>query len=200
MRFPLFDRLDLWMTKALLAVVGVAVPLFSIGLPVVTWLRGGPLRWQLDGLGGHGAPQGLVPGDGVTLRSTDTVTVRIHEAGVEPWLASLLPGVLGSIAVAVAVWLLLRLVRRIEQGKPFVVASATALRLLGATILLGSLAVSLGVGVADAVITQRAVDGAVFSFAFEMPFLAFVAALVTLALAEAFVQGSRLQEDVEGLV
>jgi hypothetical protein len=200
MHLPVFDRMDFWLTKAVLALVGVAVPVLAVGLPLTTWWRGEPLRWDLDGLGDSGAPEGLVPAEGVRLRTTHAVVVQIDDPGTVPWLASLLPGVLLSVAVGLAVWLLLRLVRRIEQGKPFVVASAMALRLLGATILLGSLAVSLGLGVADSVIGQRAVDGADLLFTFEVPFLAFIGALVTLALAEAFVQAARLQDDVEGLV
>lgn len=200
MRIPFFDRLDFWMTKGVLILVGVAVPLYSVGWPLASWLQDKPLRWELEGLGPTSVPDRLVAQDGVTLRGADTVVVRITDAGAGPWLASLLPGVVLSIAVGLGAWLLLRLVRRIEQGQPFVSASATSLRLLGATVLVGSLAVSLGLGVAEAVISQRALDGADPVFGFEVSFLAFVSALLMLALAEAFAQGVRLQEDVEGLV
>lgn len=199
----IFDRMDFFLTKALLAIVAVAVPVFSIGLPLAGWVRNRPLEWQLDGPDGLEAtavPDRLVAQDGVSLRGAESVVVRIEEAGAGPWVSVLLPGVLLSLAVGLAAWLLLRLLQRIEQREPFAAASATACRLLGATILLGSLAVSLALGLADAVIAQRALDGAALGFAFEVPFVAFVAALLMLALAEAFAQGARLQHDVEGLV
>jgi hypothetical protein len=200
MRLPFFDRLDFLMTKALLAIVGVGVPVISIGWPLVSWLRDEPLRWTLDGLGVTTVPDRLVPLGGVSLRGADTITVRIEDAGAGAWMATLLPGLLLSVAVGLVAWLLLRVVQRIERSEPFVSASAVALRLVGATILLGSLAVSLGLGAADVVITGRALEGADPDFGFEVNFIAFVAALLMLALAEAFAQGARLQKDVEGLV
>lgn len=200
MRLEMFDRIDFLLTKALLAVVGVAVPMFSLGLPLLTWLRNRPLRWELDGLGVTEVPIGLVPHDGVTLLGTESIAVRIEDAGTSAWMASLLPGALLSVAVGIAAWLLLRLVQRIEKGKPFVAASAVALRLLGATIVLGSLAVSLGLGFADAVIARRALEVEQLSMSLEMPLVAFIVALLVLAVAEAFAQGARLQDDVEGLV
>lgn len=200
MRIPFFDRLDLWVTKALLILVGVVVPLYSVGWPLARWLQDKPLHWELEGLGPTSVPDRLVAQEGVTLRGADTVVVHIADAGAGPWLASLLPGAVLSVTVGLGAWLLLRLVRRIEQGQPFVSASATSLRLLAATVLVGSLAVSLGLGVAEAVISQRALDGADPVFGFEVSFVAFVGALLMLALAEAFAQGVRLQEDVEGLV
>lgn len=200
MRLPLFDRVDFWTTKLLLALVGVAMPVFSVGWPLVSWLRDQPLRWDLEGFGPTTAPDRLVPQDGVMLRGAETVVVRIDHAGAGAWLATLLPGLILSIAVGLVAWLLLRLVRRIELGQPFVAASATSLRLVGTTVLLGSVAVSLGVGLADTVVTQRAFDGVADTFGFDVPFMAVIIALLLLALAEAFAQGVRLQDDVDGLV
>ncbi len=58
---------------------------------------------------------------------------------------------------------------------------------------------SLCTGVADSVVTSRALRDVV-SFGFTVPFVPIIAAFLVLALAEAFAQGVRLQDDVEGLV
>lgn len=116
-----------------------------------------------------------------------------------PMIAAVALGVPLASVVVLGAWLLLRLVRRIELDQPFVAASAQTLRLLSMIVLVGSLAVTLCTGIADSVVTQRALHDVV-SFGFAVPFVAVVAAFLTLALAEAFAQCVGLQDDVEGLV
>lgn len=200
MRLPLFDRVDFLFTKALLILVAVAVPVFALGVPLGRWLSGRSLTWELEGVGATTVPDRLVPGAGVSLTGSETVAVRIEEAGAGPWLVSLVPGLLISLAVVLGVWLTLRLVRSIEQRRPFVQASAHALRWVGALLLLAPVLVGLGTGIADAVIAERALQDDVFSLTLSIAFLPVLAGLLVLAVGEAFAQGVRLQEDVEGLV
>lgn len=199
MKMLSFDRTDFLLTKVMIVAVAVGIPLASVGAPLVGWATGRSLIWEVAGTRATSVPADLATRVGVEARGTDTLALRIDGAGAGTWLATLLPGLALSVAVALGAWLFLRLVQRIERGQPFVAASARSLRLLSITILVGSLAVSLCTGVADSVVTERALRDVV-SFGFTVPFVAVIAAFLVLALAEAFAQGVRLQDDVEGLV
>lgn len=199
MKLLRFDRTDFLLTRLMIAAVGVGVPLVSVGAPLVRWATGRALHWQVSGPDATTVPVDLATRAGVDARGTDSLGLRIDGAGTGTWLATLLPGIALSVSVVLGAWLLLRLVQSIELGQPFVAASAQALRLLSMIVLVGSLAVALCTGVADAVVTQRALRDVV-SFGFTVPFVAVIAAFLILALAEAFAQGVRLQDDVEGLV
>ena len=199
MKLPTFDRTDFLLTKLMIAAVAVGVPLASVGTPLARWATGQALHWQVPGPGATRVPADLALRAGADARGTDTLLLRINGAGTGTWLATLLPALALSVTVVLGAWLLLRLVQRIEHGQPFVAASAQALRLLSMVVLVGSLAVAFCTGVADSVVTERALRDVV-SFGFTVPFVSVIAAFLVLALAEAFAQGVRLQDDVEGLV
>ena len=200
MRAPTFDRLDFLATKLLLAAVGIGVPLFTVVVPLGRWVTGGTLTWELDDVGRPALRSGLRLRDGVDVTGGATLGLRIPDAGATTWLVSLVPGLLLSAAVGLVVLQLLRLVRNIQDGRPFDATSARALRLIGATVLAATFVVGVGTGVADAVVSDRALSGDGVSMSVSTSFVPLVAGLLVLALAEAFAQGVRMQDDVEGLV
>ncbi len=146
MRAPTFDRLDFLATKLLLAAVGIGVPLFTVVVPLVRWVtwRGPDVgarrhRPTRPALGPAAAGRG--GGDGRRdARAPD------RRAGATTWLVSLVPGLLLSAAVGLVVVQLLRLVRNIQDARPFDATSARALRLIGATVLAATFVVGVGSG------------------------------------------------------
>ena len=198
MRAPRFDRSDFVLTKGLLVLLALGLPALTVGGPLVAWWRGRPLTWELDGLSATLVPPDLRPSSGVRLSGTGTVGVSIPSAATSTWLASLLPGLALSATGLVIAWQLLRVVRRIEQRRAFVASTASAFRVIALALFLGSLVLAVAQGVADAQISQRALS--MGDFEVTVPLLPSVGALLVLALAEAFGQGARLQDDVEGLV
>ncbi|MCW2817927.1 MAG: hypothetical protein JWR42_714 [Marmoricola sp.] len=183
-----------------MAAVGVGVPVVTVLVPLGVWISGGPLAYDLTGVGRASLRAGLHLDHGVSLRGGSTVGVRIEEAGATTWLASLLPGMLlSALAVTVAV-LLFRLVQRIQAGTPFVAASASSLRLIGLTLEASTLIMGVGNGIAGSVVHARALTATELRLSFDFSLVPVIAGLLVLALAEAFAQGVRMQDDVEGLV
>ncbi len=183
-------------------ILGLAALLTAFGgliLPLFTWLRGGALEWDLSAIGSHATVTGLQPADGVRVSVESGVHVKILDASASAWLASMMPGVIATVSVVIVVLLLGRLVQRIQLGSPFVGESLRALRTIALTMFLGSWTAAFAATVAEKIISAEALTDS-FSFTFEAPIALTLAALLVLALAEAFAQGIRLQDDVEGLV
>ena len=116
----------------------------------------------------------------------------------------MVPGVLLAIATVIVAVALLRLLASIEAQRPFAPAAVRSLRITGATLLAGSILVTLAGSLANVAVLSAAVDlqGDPTTFTLEFgPSLVIAAAgLVCAALAEAFAHGIKLADDVEGLV
>ena len=199
MKQPQFDRIDYALTLALLVLVSLVTPLILVLLPLLQWLGGSDFHWTLTDVGTPSSPTGLSPADDVTLTGGGSVDVHIVQAGATVWLVSLLPALLVSVAVVLVCWQLFRLVLQIERRRPFVDASISALRLIAVTVAVASVGYGLARAFADSVMAARAFTEDVGT-SFTLPFIWLLAALLILVVAEAFAQGARLQEDVEGLV
>jgi len=200
MPLPRFDRIDFLLAKALIVLLTVATTALTLGVPLTRWLSGRRLTWELAGPDVTTVPATTTATSGTMLRGTDTLAVSIDHPGSGAWAISLLPAVVLSVAAIVIAWQLLRLLRRIEEHRAFATASAAALRVIGLTLVAASLLTSLLTGRADAVVARRASSGESDALGLELPIGALLTALLVLALAEAFAQGTRLQRDVEGLV
>jgi hypothetical protein len=105
------------------------------------------------------------------------------------------------LTVAAAVWgavLLSRFLRDLAGGRPFTPANVTRLRVIALLLMLVPLLLGGGLyGVARAIVMDQA-GAASFVFSFTPAWL--VAGLLVAAVAQAFAAGSRLQDDVDGLV
>ena len=200
-----FDRWDFLGTRLLLGAVAVGVTAFGVVAPIVRWLRGDALTWQLDtGRTEALASDQVVPKTGVELTWPGTTDVEIREAGADTWLASIVPGALLAIATVIVVVALLRLLSSIEARHPFAPAAVRSLRIVGATLLFGAVLVSVAGAAADAAVRKAAIDLTAGTTTFHVslgPVVVIAAVgLVCAALAEAFAHGIELADDVEGLV
>jgi len=200
-----FDRWDFLGTRVVLAVIALAVTGFGVIAPVIQWLRGEPLTWQLQtGKTDEIVTDQLVARPGAELTWPGTADVRIDDATVSTWLASIAPGALLAIITAIVVLALLRLLSSIEAQQPFVEAAVRSLRVTGAALLGGAVLVTVAGSVANIAVLRAAADlqGDPTTFTLELgPAMVISAAgLVCAALAQAFAHGMALADDVDGLV
>lgn len=200
-----FDRQDFLGTRAVLGLIALAVTGFGVIAPVIQWLRGEPLTWQVQtGKTDEVVTDQLAARPGVELTWPGTADVTIHDAGAGTWLASIVPGALVAIATVIVVLALLRLLASIEAQQPFVEAAVRSLRVTGATLLGAAVLVTVAGSLADLAVLRAAADlqGDPTAFTLELgPAMVISAAgLVCAALAQAFAHGMALADDLEGLV
>lgn len=108
----------------------------------------------------------------------------------------------GVLAVCV-LYLLLRIVRTLRAGDPFVAANARRLTVMGFLVAVGGIVLQAVRTAAEMAVIERVdrlAPGVVGGREFELSFLPVAAGLLLVGLAEVFRQGARLREDVEGLV
>ncbi|PUA80915.1 hypothetical protein C7S10_10965 [Nocardioides currus] len=200
-----FDRWDYLGTRVVLGAVALASVSFGVVVPLVQMLQGDALTWQLQtGKTDALATDQLGVKPGAELTWPGTADVRIEDAGVGTWLASIAPGALLATATVVVVVALLRLLSSIQSREPFAPAAVRSLRVVGATLLLGAVAVTVAASLANQAVLRAAVElrgePSTFTLALGPVVVIAGAGLVCAALAEAFNHGIALADDVEGLV
>lgn len=195
-RLLTFDRADFLGTRILLWLVLLGAPAVCVVLPALRWAAGEPLTWTV----GVDQPQAPVAGGAEVLGSD--LAVSVPDADTGTWLATLLPGLVLSLAVAAGCWLLLRLLGRIQRGEPFVTASVWSLRGVAGLLIITPLPVAVASGLAGSRVAEAALtdphDGFVVDLAGVV--VACLTGLLVGAVAEAFARGVQVQRDVEGLV
>ncbi len=196
-----FDRWDYGATKVLLVVALVTIPLLVVGWPVQSWVTGDPLVWTvlLDDQAAVTGPE-VRRGVEAVWDGSAVVTVTGASAGLR--LLTLLPSLALALAAAFTTWSLLNLVRRIERGDSFSAATVTRLRVVGMTLIVAPWLVNAFAGFANGAVLERAFGSSV-PFSITVDGGSVVVSALGLAvgvMAEAFRQGVRLREDVDGLV
>ncbi len=196
-----FDRWDYGVTRVLLLGALVGVPLLVVGLPLLSWVTGDALVWTaaLDEQGVVSSPEVR---NGVEAVWDGSAVVTVAEASAGLRILTLLPSVVVAVAVVLIAWPLLTLVRTIQRGDSFSSTAVTRLRVIGLTLLLAPWLHHAFAGFANAAVLERAfgspeeffvvVDGSALAIS--------ALGLAVGALAEAFRQGVRLRDDVDGLV
>lgn len=197
-----FNRWDYLATKVLVGGAVLVTAATAVIAPLIQWLRDEPLHWDLTVAHDAPVPRGVEAQAGVTLSGTDGLRVTLPQADAGPWIASLLPGALLAVAVAVVGWLLLRLLRATEAGQPFTRQTVRSLRVIAITVFVATLAITFAEAVADSVIAGAALLDSVSTvgLTFSIPLVPLAFCVLLTALAEAFARGAVLQDDVEGLV
>ena len=191
-----FDRSDYWGLGGLLVLVSVAALGAWLVGPLLAWAAGDAIPLELM------SPVAVLELDAAGIRhGLATYDVRIDDPTTGQRLLGLAPGIL-YVAIVVAVcWLVWRLMRSIASGDPFHPSNVTRLRLVAGLLIVGT-AVAFFVEMA----TRGALTGILDTgdldpaFSLSLPWLAMVTGMVVALLAEAFRAGSRLRDDVEGLV
>ena len=195
-RMLAFDRADFLITRIVLLLAVAGTALVQVVGPAIEWARGGPLTWTVAPLHAD------VPlREGVESLGAEVV-VSVPDATTESWIATLVPGVISTLAVAIGAWLVLRLMRRIQAGEPFVRASVWSLRGVAGLLVMVPLLMSVAVAVATRLVAEQALPSVEDALAFDLSraLWTVLAGALVAAVAEAFARGVELQRDVEGLV
>ncbi|WP_116244432.1 DUF2975 domain-containing protein [Nocardiopsis sp. FIRDI 009] len=160
------------------------------------------------------APAGLptppvetpVTGENVDVRAPESLAITFHDPTPAERLLLALPTLVGVAATLLVLVTLLRMARTLAQGDPFVPANVRRMYVVAATVAVGSLAVPLVRVLTEAELQSRALDpdGLVLVESTvglgEVPFPLLLVGFALAALAEVFRRGTRLRDDVEGLV
>ncbi|MFL6079024.1 MAG: DUF2975 domain-containing protein [Ornithinibacter sp.] len=191
-----FDRFDRWGLVVLLGAVALGAILAGVVEPLAGWATGAPLTPQVV--------------SAVTVPPLDAAGVGYGEAayavdavdpGAAQRLVALVPGILLAVLVVLSCWCIVLLLRTVASGDPFDPANVTRLRIIAGALVVGAPVGYLLQLVSDAVVLGGLdLGGLDLTFTLDIPWLPMVAGLVVAMLAEAFKAGSRLRDDVDGLV
>lgn len=191
-----FDRYDRWGLAALLGLAVVSAVVAWVVGPLVMWARGEALPVQVVTEVSVPAldASGLTHGDA-------TYDVFIEGATAGQRLLAILPGLLWVALVLGGCVLVLRLMRTVASGDPFNSSNVRRLRVLAGGLILGApIVVVVDSMVRGVLASQVDLGSLALGVLIVPPWLAMIGGMVVALLAEAFKAGSRLREDVEGLV
>ncbi len=191
-----FDRSDRWGLAGLLLLAALAALVGWVVGPLVDWAEGRAL--PLEVFSEVSVPALDATGVSHGLGSYD---VYLEDPTAGQRLLSLLPGLLWLGLVVTGCLLVFRVMRSIAAGDPFEPANVRRLRILAGVLVLGApVAFFTELSIQGGLIGQVDLGALAPGFTFSPPWLAMIGGMVVALLAEAFKAGSRLREDVEGLV
>jgi hypothetical protein len=196
-----------FLLRGFLRLLVLVTPLFLVfalidafGERRVTWL-------DTTFSAGDGAPpDGLdVPRPGTDLQVEGHVRYVVDNAPGWLWSLWMMPGLMLAVAMSAVALLLLRMMSETYAGRPFSDVGVRRLRRVAAVIALAGVAVPLTQSVAAHAVAARVVPHQAPGWLDNWDLLGttipwLVVALLVLAIAEAFDIGTRLADDVEGLV
>lgn len=201
-RILTFDRGDFIATKLLIIAITLGSLAITVIWPVISWLRGEPLRWVVGVDVAAGMPEELATTTNTAAQWNGEALVTLHQASATTWLATLLPGLIVTAAVALAAIQLLGLLRDIQAREPFAATSVRRLRIIALILIIAPMMVLTAGAIADATVRGAAFVDAPFALFFSANgiLVAVGAGFMVAALAEAFARGAELRADVDGLV
>ena len=191
-----FDRSDRWGLGILLGWVVVITVTTNIVLPILRWADGDGIL--LSFLSDVTVPELDAVGTSYGVAAYD---VTLADPTVAQRLLDLAPGVLIVGLMTAGSLLIVAVMRTIAAGDPFVAANVRRMRQLAAVLLVGPFfTLFLSMSVHGALLSDVDLGGLGLSVVLDIPWPWFIAGMVVALLAEAFKAGSRLRDDVEGLV
>ncbi|GAA4402724.1 hypothetical protein GCM10023153_32070 [Ornithinibacter aureus] len=191
-----FDRSDRWGMGILLGLVVVITVATSIVLPILRWADGDGI--PLPFLSGVTVPELDAVGTSYGVAAYD---VTLADPTVAQRLLDLAPGLLIVGLMTAGSLLIVAVMRTIAAGDPFVAANVRRMRQLAAVLLVGPFfTLFLSMSVHGALLSDVDLGGLALLAVLDIPWAYLVAGMVVALLAEAFKAGSRLRDDVEGLV
>lgn len=189
-----FDRYDRGGLAALLGLISIGAVATTVAAPLAGWVQGRDLRVPyfsdievpaLEGTGlGHG------PGNYDLIIPDPTAIQRVLD---------LLPGLGWLVLVLAGCWIVLKVMGDIGRGDPFQPRNVRRLRGLAGLLVIGW-PVLAGLEVLASFVITTGLDLGDLGQTFTVPLLPMLVGLVVALLAEAFNAGSRLRDDVDGLV
>ena len=164
--------------------------------PLTEWASGEPLTAEV--LSAVTVPQLDATGVDYGPASYDVV---LADPSAGQRLLALAPGVLATLLVLLACWCLVLVLRTVAAGDPFEPLNVTRLRVVAAVLVIGwPVVFFLQMAVQGALLGSLDLGGLDVSFGLDLPWVPVLAGMVIAMLAEAFKAGSRLRDDVDGLV
>lgn len=194
------SRTDLAITRAVLVLCAVVVPVVLIVLPVLDWAAGRPLAWSGTVAASTHFDSGAPLAAGTRLHWDGHAGVTLADPSPGLWLATLVPAGLSTAAICFVLLMTWQLLGRLQAGTPFVAASVTALRSIAFVVLVASIVVPLASSAVNTAVMAQALEDATPGLTVEFNPILILTGVLVLALAEAFQVGVRLSADVEGLV
>lgn len=191
-----FDRFDRWGLVFLLGAVALGAILTWVVEPVADWVTGAPLTPEVSSA--VTVPQ--LDAAGIT-HGPGTYTIDVVDPGAGQRLLALAPGVLAALLVLLACWCIVLVLRTVAAGDPFDSVNVTRLRVVAGALVLGApVVIVLQSLVPTVLLDDLTPAGLELTFTLEIPWVPLLAGMVVAMLAEAFKAGSRLRDDVDGLV
>lgn len=151
-------------------------------------------------------PDVTVLADDVSVRGTDTLVLVFEDPSVPERLLLALPVLLQQVLGLVVIYLVLRVLQGLGSGDPFVPVNVRRVYTVAFAVLLGSLLLPMVEAFSNVTLwTDRVPVNEVALIAFNLgldsgPLMGFLVGLLLLSLAEVFRRGTRMREDVKGLV
>lgn len=142
----------------------------------------------------------------VSVRGTDTLVLVFENPDTLERLLLALPALVQQALGLFVVYLVLRVLRGLGSGDPFVPANVRRVYAVAFAVLVGSLVLPLVEAVANTALwADRVPADEVALLAFDLglgsgPVIGVLVGLLLASLAEVFRRGARMREDVEGLV
>lgn len=191
-----FDRVDRIGLVLVLALAAVGSATAWVVVPALTWATGGDLRVPFF------SEVTVPPLDAAGIRYDEAdYLVHVADATTGQWLLHLVPGLGFTAVVLRCAALLVPVVRDLGRGDPFAPANVRRLRVVGLLLLVAWPVLTLAQSAAEAaVIGQLDLGGLGTRVSLTLPLGVMLAGLVAGLVAEAFAAGSRLRDDVDGLV
>lgn len=140
------------------------------------------------------------PGDTVEFLAPTGTGVTVLAPNFQQQLGLIGAPVLAGLLTLAALFMLLRVVRTLRAGDPFVPENATRLFVIAGLVGLGGQAAALLVAWGRLGILEHPRVAPYVLREFDVSFLPLPAGLAIAVLAEVFRQGARLRREVEGLV
>lgn len=191
-----FDRADRWGLAMLLALVVLLTSFASIVVPILRWVDGDGI--PLPFLSGVTVPELDAVGTSYGLAAYD---VTLADPTVGQRLLDLAPGVLSVGLIATGCVVIIGVMRTIAAGDPFVAGNVRRMRQLAALLLVGPFfTFFLSMSAHGALLGDVDLGSLPLTARLDIPWAWFIAGMVVALLAEAFKAGSRLRDDVDGLV
>ena len=182
-------RAVLWLTAALV-VAG------SVARPLLRWLRDEAIAVPYESA--VRVPELDAAG---TAYGTARYALRLERPAVADRLLDLLPGVALAAMAIVVIVCLERVCTAIGRGHPFARAQVTRLRVVAAVLLIGAPVHGLIRSLVDGQLLHGlALGGLPWRRLIDGSLVPSLAGIMVAVLAEAFRAGTRLRDDVDGLV
>ncbi len=196
-----FSRWDRWGTQAIIILLMLAAVFVGLVLPIIDWINGEPTYFAMDASATSVDVPALDAAKVSYWTDASTIEVEIVNPTAHQRLLQLAPGALASVALAAGAWIVLRVLNAIGHQRAFHASTVRDLRLLGLASIIAAgvwpfIVGSSQFGLAD----SMGIDGVEPVPGMTISLAPIVVGLLIGAVAEAFNQARKLQDDVEGLI